>query len=308
MIINKMELKNEKELLALIKNNIPEDTNLEYKDPESLMYNSKNSDIAGDVSAMANSDGGIIIYGICEDSKKMPTSIKWIEDRGIKEKVLQVIQSRIIPQVQNIEIREIPSDADKSRFVLVVNVPKSYDSPHQAHLENKKKRYLGRNGSITRELEHYEVESLFFKRHGPILKVILNEQSGKTGTFNGPYTIDIINEGKQIGEKVAIKMLISNEFEISGEGWEKISDGPYKTMTYFDDMIPCFPEVPKTIGVLYCSNRKKVIEKTSLGLYIICKNMKLRKYILKVDRGIISTENYEGEGIPKPFFTGYDQS
>ena len=68
-----MIIESEDDLNNFIKNKIEENTNLEYKDPLSL---DNKREIAKDISAMANSNGGIIIYGLCEDNKDhKPTRI-----------------------------------------------------------------------------------------------------------------------------------------------------------------------------------------------------------------------------------------
>lgn len=62
------ELWDEARVQTYIDNRIEESLNLDYKGPDSLQHNDpKRREITKDVSAMANSDGGIIIYGVAED-------------------------------------------------------------------------------------------------------------------------------------------------------------------------------------------------------------------------------------------------
>ena len=61
---------NEARLQRHIDDGIEESLNLDYKDARSIAKSdSKKREITKDVSAMANSDGGIIIYGIAVVSR-----------------------------------------------------------------------------------------------------------------------------------------------------------------------------------------------------------------------------------------------
>ncbi|WP_417558787.1 helix-turn-helix domain-containing protein [Mesoflavibacter zeaxanthinifaciens] len=65
-------------LNSLIENKVEENLNLDYKAAGALdKQNNKTSEISKDVSALANSDGGILIYGIIEDkvNKHLPEKI-----------------------------------------------------------------------------------------------------------------------------------------------------------------------------------------------------------------------------------------
>ena len=61
---------NKEYLLSLIENKVEESLNLEYKSAKALDRTAKaTSEISKDVSAMANSHGGVIIYGISENDE-----------------------------------------------------------------------------------------------------------------------------------------------------------------------------------------------------------------------------------------------
>lgn len=86
----------------LIADEIQEDLHLDYKQSPALDPNKKN-EIAKDVSAFANSDGGLLIYGIVE-SNNLPVS----KDGGVdhtkfsRERLEQIISANITPRIDGI--------------------------------------------------------------------------------------------------------------------------------------------------------------------------------------------------------------
>jgi predicted HTH transcriptional regulator len=59
------------QLDALVKNRVPENIHLEYKASAALSKAAK-PEMAKDASAFANSDGGVLVYGIAEDQNHDP--------------------------------------------------------------------------------------------------------------------------------------------------------------------------------------------------------------------------------------------
>ena len=82
------------------------------------------------VLSMANKNGGIIIYGLCQEGKNpTPSKIEWLENPQQKERIEQILQSSVTPKV-DVKIRPIPNKDYPSKFVLIVEVPKSDKVPH----------------------------------------------------------------------------------------------------------------------------------------------------------------------------------
>src|SRR5689334_20581751 len=102
----------ENDLRSLINDGIPESITLDYKRSDALgRQDSKRNELSKDVSAFANSAGGVLVYGIAEDKQKgLPSDI----DAGIdpskisKEWIEQVINSTIHRRIDGIRIHAIP--------------------------------------------------------------------------------------------------------------------------------------------------------------------------------------------------------
>lgn len=157
---------NQKKIEEYITNQIEENLNLDYKAAGSLQRNdAKANEISKDVSAFANSDGGIIIYGIKEDSinKHLPESIDPINRHEIsKEWLEQVIHSRIRPKIEDIEIYPVPIDNSTNLVVYVVEIHQSTT----AHQANDKKYYKRYNFS-SEPMYDYEIRDIFNRTKHP---------------------------------------------------------------------------------------------------------------------------------------------
>ena len=95
------------DLQALITNEVQESIHLDYKDSRAL-NKSKRHEIAKDVSAFANSDGGVIIYGITED-QHLPKQLDEGVDHSVfsREWLEEVIGSNVNPTIDDIIIKKL---------------------------------------------------------------------------------------------------------------------------------------------------------------------------------------------------------
>jgi hypothetical protein len=118
-------------------------------------------ELSRDVSAFANSDGGILIYGVQEDkTTRHPTYI----DNGVptdkinKEWLENSLGGNVSPRIEGLRIIPIPLTDTHSLFVL--EIPKSPRAPHQAG-DN---RYYKRFNFSNHPMEDYEVRDVYSRR------------------------------------------------------------------------------------------------------------------------------------------------
>jgi predicted HTH transcriptional regulator len=104
----------EAELSQMITNQIEENLHLDYKGAGSLAAtDGKKKEFAKDISAFANSDGGIVIYGMLEygdiAQRHLPEKLDPIDRTVIsKEWLEQVINSNVQPKISGLTIHPIP--------------------------------------------------------------------------------------------------------------------------------------------------------------------------------------------------------
>lgn len=147
-------------LIELIRVSEQESLKLDYKASAALGKQDKEkNEISKDVSAFANSAGGLLVYGMLED-KHVPTKIDVGVDRNIitKEWLESVIKSRIQPEVGGVVIKQIGLTTGVPEMVAyVVEVSQATSrAPHQA-FDHK---YYKRHNFESTPMEDYEVRDL----------------------------------------------------------------------------------------------------------------------------------------------------
>jgi hypothetical protein len=170
-------------LQQLIRDNTEENLSLEYKRAEGLgKSDTKKSEIVKDVSAFANSSGGVLIYGVAEfqqrDQRHRPERIDPVDRLEYsKEWLEQVIQS-IQPRIDGIVIE--PVNVDGSSVCYVVTIPQS----HTAHQARDHVYYRRHNFNVL-PMEDYEVRDVMNRRRRPKIRasIFASRNTNREGTI-----------------------------------------------------------------------------------------------------------------------------
>ncbi len=108
---------NEAALQQYIDDEIEESLTLEYKAADALeKTDGKKKEITKDVSAMANSAGGVIIYGIAEytnpDKRHLPEKISPIKRKDFSKETLEQVINNIHPRINDLVIYPVNLSSD----------------------------------------------------------------------------------------------------------------------------------------------------------------------------------------------------
>jgi hypothetical protein len=205
----------------MIKDGIEEGRTLDYKAADALKKtDSKKNEISKDVSAFANSNGGVIIYGVREfdapNKRHRPEKIDPVKrDEISKEWLEQIIQSKIQPKIEKIKITPIEVSKEDNTVIYIVEIPQSYTA-HQAAGHKYYKRY----NFESVPMEDYEIRDVMNRGAHPELaldfeivkrkhySILPNPHADQNKEY--PYLkIRIINKGRLLAKYVNYLMTLN---------------------------------------------------------------------------------------------------
>ncbi len=193
-----LDLKTKTDLLRLVAEGIPESLTLDYKASPALSKDSKARDeLCKDVSALANSAGGQIIYGIEEKDQK-PVRVDEGNSIITREWIEQVIDSNVQPRMLGLVIS--PIQLEKG-YGYVITVPQSTSrGAHQA----PDKKYYKRQNFQSVAMEDYEIRDILRRTSTPDLEAMLS--------FDGRQDsiAPRIADGAQFSETIILHCTIRN--------------------------------------------------------------------------------------------------
>jgi len=218
----------EHDIEALIRENQREGLGREYKKSDALARTAKSkTEISKDVSAMANSAGGVIIYGIDEQKKtKGPIQL----DQGIDPNVIspewleQVIGSGIQRPIDGVKVRAVEMSST-GKLVYVVWVPQSNRAPHMA-LDH---RFHKRLGTTTAMMEEYELRDVGRRFESPDLHLDLSPFRLEGGQEGGMIVLQpaIRNSASEPAFHATCRLYLDRVLEpvlLPQRSWSRIED------------------------------------------------------------------------------------
>jgi len=161
-MVEALKIESYESIANLMWKHIEESTRLEFKGK----IDSNNKEIAKDISAMANAEGGFIIYGIERDDKYRATlSPGMIKEKGSVERLQQIIGSHIYPPL-NVEILQIPARDEKGnnsedREFIVVRI---FQSPYHIHMVETTGKFYIRANRTVQQMTESEIEKMYEMR------------------------------------------------------------------------------------------------------------------------------------------------
>lgn len=184
----------------LIQDEVEENIHLEYKRDGALSKeDKKRAEITKDISAFANSDGGVIVYGLAESDHK-PQSITYIDGLVYTKEWLENIVNTIQPRIDGLKIYPVRKNNDLKQSLYIVKIPRSSQAPHMA----KDKRYYKRFNFLSEPMEDYEIKDVMYRHHSPILTFVNgllqldDECVSCSETVRYSFKAWIKNEGKKL--------------------------------------------------------------------------------------------------------------
>lgn len=271
----------EEDILNILNSKLEESINIEFKSSGALSKdNMVKKEISKDISAFANSDGGIIFYGINEENH-VAKSLSYIDGNEFtKEWLENIIISTIQQKIDEIRIIPVRFENDITKTIYVVKIPVSNRRPHI----NNDKKYYKRYNFQSIPMEEYEVRNLYHKSYESkvyvscyVVKPIKEEQD----CFGFFIELQISTNGNYVSEKYKVKCNInSNESVLLETATEKkyslthrLDDGITISTT---EMFPIFPnEILSVLSFTVKFPKKKfneIIKETTFDVFVFSGN------------------------------------
>ncbi len=163
MIQKELEKISEEDLESLIAGEIKEGRTIDYKEQLNIGDFGNADDkkeFLGDVSSFANASGGDLIIGIKED-KGLPISIPGLDTPDTDKEMLrieQMIRDGIQPRIIGIRLAWV--GLKSSRKVLIIRIPRSWNSPHKVAFRGWDK-FFGRTSAGKAPMDITELRTAF---------------------------------------------------------------------------------------------------------------------------------------------------
>lgn len=137
----------------------PESISLEFKRDAPGNSDKDKHELLKDVSALANADGGDIVFGINEvdgvASELLPITSEAAD--ALTRRINQTIESGIEPRILGMQFLSVDIDGG---YILVVRVPASFLGPHTIKVNNNR-RFVMRNGTNTSDMTFDQIRLAF---------------------------------------------------------------------------------------------------------------------------------------------------
>lgn len=196
------EFKDRVDFQKMVDSEIEETLTLEYKASPALKRESKDVyELCKDVSAMANSAGGQIIYGIEEDKKThKPSRVdEGVTDEKItREWLIQVLNSHVQPRIDRMSVQRIPLSEKGHGYVI--SVEPTLTGPHQA----PDKKYYKRFELQAVPMNDYEIRDVMSRATSPFLVPCLTFDGREITAYN-------FGANKDVTERISINVVLRNE-------------------------------------------------------------------------------------------------
>lgn len=161
----------------LISNKVPESITLEYKEQGPDSSDAGKKEFLADLTAMANTNGGLLIFGIKEakeDGKNAgyPEEVTGIKDprtgdqvnvEQLKQFLDSIIRDNLAPRLPGIDYATVQYNPD--RLVFIIDVPRSLQAPHMIIFKNDSK-FFKRTNTGKYQMDVREIREAMLRTNG----------------------------------------------------------------------------------------------------------------------------------------------
>ena len=142
---------------------VREDEDLDFKRELYGSSDGQRKDLSGDIAALANYRGGVLLLGVEETDGAASRLCPVVLSDGEERRVKQIAAAGIAPHVA-FDVLSIRSDSNSAQGYYALAVPPSANRPHAVRVDGRNLRYPRRDGTTTRWLAEAEIADLYRDR------------------------------------------------------------------------------------------------------------------------------------------------
>ncbi|NMI54225.1 MULTISPECIES: helix-turn-helix domain-containing protein [unclassified Streptomyces] len=151
------------QVVALKTNGVSESYDLEFKGELYGGNDKAKRDLAGDMAALANTAGGVLLLGVAEDDQARAAELPGVAlSDGEVLRIRNIVADMVHP-LPTFDVRQIEDPNNPGHGFLMIAVPRSPSAPHGV-LVNEGLRYPRRNGASIIYLTEAEVAAAYQDR------------------------------------------------------------------------------------------------------------------------------------------------
>lgn len=175
---------------------VREGPQIDYKETLLPLKEGKKFELLKDVSAMANADGGVIIFGVTQDDTGAPGELPGLDLENIDDlhnQIDHILNDNLDEPVPGLRHRAIPRPDGKHYYVI--QVPQSYLAPHMITMPSTKPRFYQRVNTINVPMTTRQIKdaSLLVERAQNRAMALVEQRIRWNARFPGPaYTFNIV--------------------------------------------------------------------------------------------------------------------
>lgn len=175
------------------------------------------------LSGLANSDGGVLFWGIGTDGEERASDLVPISGyRDFQARLKKSLLDAVQPMVDGVSIEAIPSLKHPDAGFVKCLIPSSDKSPHRGMLADRE--YYKRSTEGFYRLEHFDLEDMFGRRPIPRLELTTTlVQRGSSGgggqtEYKGLAVVAITNVGRGSARAPFLAIEVDNKYNLARGG------------------------------------------------------------------------------------------
>lgn len=231
------------DLIQLETDRRPENRRLEYKRDLVGARDADKKEFLADVSALANADGGDLIFGVHAPAG-IPSGIEGVRPSDPDAEILRLenlLRDGLSPRITGYSLHWIPHPETSTRGCILLRVPASFAAPHRVVFQNWN-RFWTRNATGKHEMDVHEL-SLAFTAALTLdqrITALHNDIVGQLGSGELPF--DVTPDPKAVVSLIPLRVTqqpyalnltfaMAREPPIGGSTWLPALEGIYRYET-----------------------------------------------------------------------------